>query len=128
MKIHITNIYPKYIKVFTDIDPNVDIVFPVIKIDRENSEKFVSQDKFEVNQMRIQKYVFTSKDHCNVHQLFIVRLLHLLLPVIETIFFSVPRFTIRRKKNPQKLNVFFLDQNRRHFTPQKLPVIRYVDN
>ena len=55
MKIHITNIYPKYIKVFTDIDPNVDIVFPVIKIYRENSEKLVSQDKFEVNQMRIQK-------------------------------------------------------------------------
>ena len=29
--------------------------FPVNKIDRENSEKIVSQDKFEVNQMRIQK-------------------------------------------------------------------------
>ena len=41
-------------------------------------------------------------------------------------FFSVPRFSIRRKKNPHKLNVFFLDQNRRNFTPQKLPVIRYM--
>ena len=50
------NIYPKYIKVYTDIDPNVDFVFPVNKIDRENSEKLVSQDKFEVNQMRIQKF------------------------------------------------------------------------
>ena len=30
-------------------------VFPVNKIDRENSEKLVSQDKFEVNQMHIQK-------------------------------------------------------------------------
>jgi hypothetical protein len=29
--------------------------FPVNKIDRENSEKIVSQDKFEVTQMRIQK-------------------------------------------------------------------------
>jgi hypothetical protein len=31
-------------------------------------------------------------------------------------------------KNPQKLNVFFLDQNCRNFTPQKLPVIRYIDD
>ena len=54
-KFDIKNIYPKYIKVYTDIDPTVDFVFPVNKIDRENSEKLVSQDKFEVNQMRIQK-------------------------------------------------------------------------
>ena len=71
------------------------------------------------------KYVFTSNDHCNVHQLFIATSLQLLLPVIQTNFFSVPRFSIRRNKNPQKLNVIFLDQNRRNFTPQKLPVIRY---
>jgi hypothetical protein len=32
-------IYEKYIKVYTDIDPTVDFVFPVNKIDRENSEK-----------------------------------------------------------------------------------------
>ena len=51
----IKNIYPKYIKVYTDIDSTVDFVFPVNKIDRENSEKLVSQDKFEDNQMRIQK-------------------------------------------------------------------------
>ena len=49
----------------------------------------------------------------------------MLLPVIQTFFFSVPRFSIRRNKNPQKLNVIFLDQNRRNFTPQKLPCIRY---
>jgi hypothetical protein len=30
-------------------------------------------------------------------------------------FFSVLRFSIRRKKNLQKLNVFFLDQNRRNY-------------
>ena len=36
--------HPKYIKVYTDIDPTVDFVFPVNKIGRENSEK-----------MRIQK-------------------------------------------------------------------------
>jgi hypothetical protein len=46
---------PKCIKVYTDIDPTVDFVFPVNKIDRENNEKLVSQEKFEVNQMRIQK-------------------------------------------------------------------------
>ena len=49
------NIYPKYIKDYTDIDPTVEFIFPVNKIDRENSEKLVSQDKFEVNQMHIQK-------------------------------------------------------------------------
>ena len=54
-KFDIKNIYQKYIKVYTDIDPTVDFVFPVNKIDRENSEKFVFQDKFEVNQMCIQK-------------------------------------------------------------------------
>jgi hypothetical protein len=56
-KFDIKNIYPKYIKVYNDIDidPTVDFVFPVNKIDRENCEKLVSQDKFEVNQMRIQK-------------------------------------------------------------------------
>jgi hypothetical protein len=48
-KFDIKNINPKYIKVYTDIDSTVD------KIDRENSEKLVSQDKFEVTQMRIQK-------------------------------------------------------------------------
>jgi hypothetical protein len=40
-KLDIKNIYPKYIKVYTDIDPTVDFVFPVNKIDRENSEKIV---------------------------------------------------------------------------------------
>ena len=42
MKFDIKNIHPKYIKVYTDIDPTVDFVFPVNKIDRENSEKIVS--------------------------------------------------------------------------------------
>jgi hypothetical protein len=41
-KFDIKNIHPKYIKVYTDIDPNVDFVFPVNKIDRENREKIVS--------------------------------------------------------------------------------------
>jgi hypothetical protein len=35
-------IYPKYIKVYTDIDPTVDFIFPVNKIDRENSEKLLT--------------------------------------------------------------------------------------
>ena len=55
-KFDIKNIHPKYIKVYTNIDPTIiDFVFPVNKIDRENSEKLFSKDKFEVNQMRIQK-------------------------------------------------------------------------
>jgi hypothetical protein len=41
-KFDIKNIYPKYIKVYTNIDPTVDFVFPVNKIDHENSEKIVS--------------------------------------------------------------------------------------
>jgi hypothetical protein len=38
----IKNIYPKYQRFNNDIDPTVDFVFPVNKIDRENSEKIVS--------------------------------------------------------------------------------------
>ena len=41
-KFDIKNIYPKNIKDYTDIEPNVDFVFPVNKIDCENSEKIVS--------------------------------------------------------------------------------------
>ena len=41
-KFDIKHIYPKYIKVYTDIDLTVDFVFPVNKIDRENSETIVS--------------------------------------------------------------------------------------
>ena len=50
-----------------------------------------------------------------MHQLIIATSLQLLLPVLQTIFFSVPRFSICRGKNPQKLNVIFLDQNRRNY-------------
>ena len=54
-------------------------------------------------------------DHCNVHQLFIVTSLQLLLPVIQTnFFFSAEIFNPQEKKS-QKLNVFFLDQNRRNY-------------
>ena len=45
------------------------------------------------------KYVFTSKDHCNVHQLFIVTSLPLLLPVIQTIFFGAEIFNPQKKKS-----------------------------
>jgi hypothetical protein len=41
-KFDIKNIHPKYIKVYTDINPTVDFVFPVNKIDRENSEKMLT--------------------------------------------------------------------------------------
>jgi hypothetical protein len=34
-KFDIKNIHPKYIKVYTDIDPTIDFVFPVNKIDRK---------------------------------------------------------------------------------------------
>ena len=37
-----SKIYIRNIKDYTDIDPTVDFVFPVNKIDRENSEKIVS--------------------------------------------------------------------------------------
>jgi len=67
------------IKHYTDIDPTVDFVFSVNEIDCENSGKKI-----------------VSKDHCNVHQLFIVTSLQLLLPVMQTIFFSVPRFSMRK--------------------------------
>ena len=57
LRFDIKNIYPKYIKVYTDIDSTVDFVFPVNKIDRENSEKLVSQDRFEVqNQIKSKSF------------------------------------------------------------------------
>ena len=58
-------IYIRNIKHYTDIDPTVDFVFPVNKLDRENGEQIVNQ----------------------MHQLFIVTSLQFLLPVIQTIFF-----------------------------------------
>jgi hypothetical protein len=82
--------YIRNIKDYTDIDPTVDFVFPVNKIDCGNSEKKIKTNlKLTKPLKTFQRttHVFTSKDHCNVHQLFIVTL----LPVIQTIF-SVPRF------------------------------------
>jgi hypothetical protein len=38
-------IYIRNIKHFTDIDPTVDFVFPVNKIDREKGEKTIQQLK-----------------------------------------------------------------------------------
>ena len=116
--------YIRNIKHYTDIGPTVDFVFPVNKIDREKGEK---------TNLKLTKCVFRS---CKLNMFLLLR-----ITVMCTNFFyrkiasgvasyntkkkiSVPRFSIRREKNPQKLNVFFLDQNRRNFTPQKLPVIR----
>ena len=50
-------IYIRTIKHYTDIDPTVDFVFPVNKIDRENSHKNSYLEKFEAT-----KCVFRS---CN---------------------------------------------------------------
>ena len=50
-------IYIRTIKHYTDIDPTVDFVFPVNKIDRETVTKIVTQKKIEAT-----KYVFRS---CN---------------------------------------------------------------
>jgi hypothetical protein len=47
--------------------------------------------------------------HYASDDLFIATSLQLLLPVIQKKIISAPRFSIRRKKNPQKLNVFFLN-------------------
>jgi hypothetical protein len=117
-------IYIRNIKHCTDIDPTVDFVFPVNKIDRENNEKKVSWTNLKLTKCVLEgvtfetfqrtKYVFTSKDHCNMQQLFIVTSLRLLLPVKQTIFFGVDIFN-PQKKNPQKLNVLFLVKNRRNY-------------
>ena len=50
-----SKIYIRNIKDYTDNDPTVDFVFPVNKIDSENSGKNSFLDEFEVNQMHIQK-------------------------------------------------------------------------
>jgi hypothetical protein len=109
-------IYIRNMKHYTDIDPTVDFVFPVNKIDREKGEKTnlkLTKCVFRSCNLRT-KYVFTSKDHCNVHHFFYRSIASVVASCNTNNFFSVPRFSIRRKKNPQKLNVFFLDQNRRN--------------
>ena len=69
---------------------------------------------------------FTSKDHCNVHQLFIVASCQLLLPVIQKFFFRCRDFQSEEKKSTKiKCLLFIIVKNYRNFTLQKLPVIWY---
>jgi hypothetical protein len=52
-------IYIRNINLYTDIDPTVDFVFPVNKIDHENSE----QNMFIKTNLKLTKCVFRS---CNL--------------------------------------------------------------
>jgi hypothetical protein len=52
------------------------------------------------------EYVFTSMDHCNVHQLFIVTSLQLLLPVIQTNFFRCQDFQSAEEEKSVKIKKF----------------------
>ena len=67
------------------------------------------------------KYVFTSKDHCNVHQLLIATSLQLLLPVIPNKNFGAKIFN-RQKTNSTKIKCLLFRPK-----PQKLPVIQYQE-
>ena len=60
-KFDINNIYPKYIKVYTDIDPTVDFIFPVNQIDRKTVKKI-----FLKTNLKLTKCIFRS---CNVWKL-----------------------------------------------------------
>jgi hypothetical protein len=83
-------------KHYTDIDPTVDFVFPVNKIDREKGEKTnlkLTKCVFRSCNLRT-KYVFTSKDHCNVHHFFY----RSIASVIQTIFFRCRDFQSAEKK------------------------------
>jgi len=91
-------IYIRNIKHYTDIDPTVDFVFPVNKIDREKGDKTnlkLTKCVFRSCNQRT-KYVFTSKDHCNVHHFFIVNIASVVASYNTKLFFSVPRFSIRK--------------------------------
>ena len=61
------------------------------------------------------KYVFTSKDHCNVYQLFIVTSIQLLLPVIQTIVCRCRDFQSAEEKKSAKIKCPLFSQK-----PQKL--------
>ena len=98
--------YIRNIKHYTDIDPTVDFVFPVNKIDREKGEKTnlkLTKCIFRSCNQR-PKYVFTSKDHCNVHHFFFYRNIASVVASCNTnnFFFSVPRFPIHRRKKIHK--------------------------
>ena len=49
-----------------------------------------------------------------------------MLPVIQAIFFLGGEIFKPKKKNPQKINAFFLVQNRKNFTPQKKKSAKYI--
>ena len=103
-------------KHYTDIDPTVDFVFLVNKIDREKGEKTnlkLTKCVFRSSNLRT-KYVFTSKDHCNVHHFFYRNITSVVASCNTNNFFFGAEIFNPLKKNPQNLNVFFLDQNRRN--------------
>jgi hypothetical protein len=64
------------------------------------------------------KYVFTSKDHCNVYQLFIVTSLQLLLPVIQTIFFRCRDFQPSKKKSAKFKYLLFSQKPQKFHTAE----------
>ena len=109
-------------KHYTDIDPTVDFVFPVNKIDREKGEKTnLKLTKCVLRSCNLRtKYVFTSKDHCNVHHFVYCNIASVVASCNTNNFFSVPRFSIRRRKKSAKIKCLLIRPK-----PQKLPVIRY---
>jgi hypothetical protein len=58
LKLAIKNIYPNY-QHYTDIDPSVpDLIFPVYKIDREQSWKKISKEHLKIPKRYSEAIVF----------------------------------------------------------------------
>ena len=126
-------IYIRTIQYYTDVDPTVDFVFPVNKIDFENSGKNSYNEQFEAT-----KCVFRS---CNLWKLSkkLIVFLFLRTTVLctsclsyhyETVlhcpnFLSTPRFSIRGQINPQKWDILFLVQDRRNYRLYDIYTIIY---
>ena len=133
LKIYISELC---IKQYTDVDPTVDFVFSVSKIERENSDKNSYLENFEAT-----KCVFRS---CNFWKLsnelnmFLLLRTTVLCTVVyrsimklsfipsvvascnSTFFFGAEIFNPQKKKSAKIKCLLFSPK------PQKLPVIRYL--
>ena len=131
LKIYISEVC---IKQYTDVDQTVDFVFPVSKIDGENSDKNSYLENFEATKCVLGSCNFWKFSN-ELNMFLLLRTTVLCTVVYRNImklsfipsvvascnsnnFFGTKIF------NPQKLNALCLVQNHRNFTPQKLAVIR----
>ena len=107
------NIYFRTIKQYTEVDPTVDFVFPVNKIDRENNDKNSYHSK-ELNMFLLLR---TTVLCTVVYRNIITKLsfiLQQLFPVIQPFFFGAKIFNPQEQKST-KIKCLLFSPNRRNY-------------